>query len=313
MDLTIGSLNFCVGSLGTTRLSDPTKSGPSAEKIASAAMSESSVGSSSEVNSPVSFTSTETIGCTIEELNEIMGNLNLEEASDHLDKGSSQNFGKNATANFTTQNGGVSNNGESTRRSEERYINNVHQVCVIMREVVEDDDGVDNLVVNAQGGNSRNNHRKEKEKVYVSAGEWRTIMSAINHGTGIPADSQREVLMGYQYALHQHKKKLLQEKSKLRRSHESNSESSRLQWEEYSETSESSEERHREPKHNRRRTGWSGKASRNSFVAVDEEKNIMQDTPEAALVAAQAYLLTTQPEPGDPRESMHQAAIKSLG
>jgi hypothetical protein len=25
-------------------------------------------------------------------------------------------------------------------------------------------------------------------------------MSAINHGTGIPVDSKREVLMGYQYA-----------------------------------------------------------------------------------------------------------------
>jgi hypothetical protein len=35
--------------------------------------------------------------------------------------------------------------------------------------------------------------------------------------------------------------------------------------------------------------------------------------PEAALVAAQAYLLTMQPEPGDPREHMHQAAIRSLG
>jgi hypothetical protein len=34
--------------------------------------------------------------------------------------------------------------------------------------------------------------------------------------------------------------------------------------------------------------------------------------PEAALVAAQAYLLTTRPEPGDPREDMHQAAIRSL-
>jgi hypothetical protein len=39
----------------------------------------------------------------------------------------------------------------------------------------------------------------------------------------------------------------------------------------------------------------------------------LQETPEAALVAAQAYLLTTQPEPGDPREHMHQAAIRSLG
>jgi hypothetical protein len=183
-----------------------------------------------------------------------MGNLDLEEASDHLDKGSSQNFGKSATTDFTTRNGSVSNNDESTWRSEERYINNVHQVCIIITEAAEDDDGVDNLVVNAQGGNMRNNHRKEKEKVYISAGEWRTIMSAINHGTRIPADSRREVLMGYQYTLHRHKKKLLQEKSELRGSHESNSASSRSQWEEYSETSESSEERHREPKHNRRRT-----------------------------------------------------------
>jgi hypothetical protein len=34
---------------------------------------------------------------------------------------------------------------------------------------------------------------------------------------------------------------------------------------------------------------------------------------EAALIAAQAYLLTTRPEPGDPREDMHRAAIQSLG
>jgi hypothetical protein len=38
----------------------------------------------------------------------------------------------------------------------------------------------------------------------------------------------------------------------------------------------------------------------------------VQETPEAALVAAHAYLLTTQPEPRDPREHMHQAAIRSL-
>jgi hypothetical protein len=31
------------------------------------------------------------------------------------------------------------------------------------------------------------------------------------------------------------------------------------------------------------------------------------------LAAAQAYLLTTQPELGDPREHMHQATIRSLG
>jgi hypothetical protein len=31
-----------------------------------------------------------------------------------------------------------------------------------------------------------------------------------------------------------------------------------------------------------------------------EEEDFIQETPEAALVAAQAYLLTTQPEHGDP-------------
>jgi hypothetical protein len=69
-------------------------------------------------------------------------------------------------------------------------------------EASEDNDGMDNIVVSTQGNNPRNNCRKEKEKIYVSTREWRIIMSAINHGTGIPADSRREVLMGYQYALH---------------------------------------------------------------------------------------------------------------
>jgi hypothetical protein len=55
MDLTIGSLNFRVGSLGLIRLSDPTKPGPSASESKIVVMSESSEGSSSEVNSPVSF------------------------------------------------------------------------------------------------------------------------------------------------------------------------------------------------------------------------------------------------------------------
>jgi hypothetical protein len=48
MDLTIGSLNFCVRSLGSIRLSDSTKSDPLASKTATIAMLESTVGSSSE-------------------------------------------------------------------------------------------------------------------------------------------------------------------------------------------------------------------------------------------------------------------------
>jgi hypothetical protein len=55
MDLTIGSLNFHVGLLGSIRLSDPMKSDPSTSEPKTVAMSESSKDSSSEVNSPISL------------------------------------------------------------------------------------------------------------------------------------------------------------------------------------------------------------------------------------------------------------------
>jgi hypothetical protein len=203
---------------------------------------------------------------------------------------------------FTTRNSSVSSN--------------VHQVCVIITEAAEDNNVVDNTLVNTQGNNPRSNSRKEKEKIHVFVGEWRIIMSAINHGTGVPADSRREVLMGYQYALHQHKKKLREEKNELRRSQENNSATSRSYWDEYSEMSDSSKERHHEPKHNRRRTAQPRKEDRARCISTPlshEDEDFIQETPEAALVAAQAYLLTTQPEPGYPQEHMHQAAIKSLG
>jgi hypothetical protein len=102
------------------------------------------------------------------------------------------------------------------------------------------------------------------------------------------------------------------EKSELRKSQESNSGSSRSYWNEYSETSDSSKERHREPKHSRRKTTQRREENRARSISAplsDEEENFMQETPEAA----QAYLLTTQPKPRDPQEHMHQAAIKSLG
>jgi hypothetical protein len=164
MDLMIESLNFHVGSLGTSRLLDPTKLGPSAGKNASAVISESSVGSSSEVNSPVSFKPTESIEDTIEELNEIMENLALGESSGTSDEGSIRNLDSYTITDFTTQSGGISDSDEDTRISEGRYINNIHQMCVIIMKAVEDNDCRKDTVTNAQGDNPENNHRKEKEK-----------------------------------------------------------------------------------------------------------------------------------------------------
>jgi hypothetical protein len=118
--------------------------------------------------------------------------------------------------------------------------------------------------------------------------------------------------MGYQYALHQHKKKLREERDMFMRRRDDNSTSSERYWDEYSDASECSMERHRDPKHNRRTTAQIREESYAKSLSKqqsEEEEDFVQETPEAALVAAQVYLLTTQPEPGDLREHMHQAAI----
>jgi hypothetical protein len=77
MDLTIGSPNFHVGSLGLIRLSDLVKPDLSASESKTIAMSESLVGSSSEANSPVSFAKAKITGEEITELDETMENLDL--------------------------------------------------------------------------------------------------------------------------------------------------------------------------------------------------------------------------------------------
>jgi hypothetical protein len=293
MEMTFGSLNFYVGPSGSTCLSDPAKSGPSTSKTAIIAKSGSSVGSSSEANSPVSLAATENQQEKFTEPDESGRKFIMEAAVDKpYDK----------SRDFASRNSGVSRS--------------VHQLCVIITKAAEEENNhAGNKEVDMQVDKLRSNGKKEKEKVHVSAGEWRIIMSAINHGTDIPADSRREVLMGYQYALHQRRKKLRQERDMIMRSPDYNSTPTEGYWSEYSNSSESSMERHKDPKHSR---GTTTRIVEESYMKSpsanqpEEGEEFMQETPEAALVAAQAYLLTTQPKPGDPREHMHQTAIRSL-
>jgi hypothetical protein len=77
IDLTIGSLNFRVGSLCLIRLSDPVKPGPSATKSKIETMPESSEGSSSEVNLPVSSMEIEAEKREFTEGDETMENFDL--------------------------------------------------------------------------------------------------------------------------------------------------------------------------------------------------------------------------------------------
>jgi hypothetical protein len=78
MELTIRSLSFYVGPSGSTRLLDPAKLCPSVSKAERITISGSSMGSSSEVNSPVSLTATEDTQKRLEEFDETWGKPDME-------------------------------------------------------------------------------------------------------------------------------------------------------------------------------------------------------------------------------------------
>jgi hypothetical protein len=163
MELTFGSLSFYIEPSGSTCLSNPAKSGPLISKTEIIAKSGSSVGSSSEANSPVSLTATENLQEKFEEPDEIGQKIIGEAAMDKpCDK----------SRDFASKSSGVSRS--------------VHQLCVIITEATEKENNhTGNEEIDMQVDKLRSKGRKEKEKVHVSAGEWRMIMSAINHGTDV--------------------------------------------------------------------------------------------------------------------------------
>jgi hypothetical protein len=88
-------------------------------------------------------------------------------------------------------------------------------VYVVINDTSEEVDAKNNPVINPQnlerGANNRAEGETEsavvgREKVYLLAKEWQMIKATVNHNAVIPTNSRREVLMGYQYALHQQKK-----------------------------------------------------------------------------------------------------------
>jgi hypothetical protein len=169
VELTIGSLSILIGPSGSSHLSDSAKPDPSASKPETEETLESSEGSSSEVNSPVSLERASTT-----EGNEIQENFDSREKACQT---------HNNVKDFVIGSSGVSK---------------VHQLCVIITEAEEGNNSEGSKKVDRQVNKVKNHNKKEKEKVHVSAGEWRMIKSAINHGIEVPEGSRREVLMGYQ-------------------------------------------------------------------------------------------------------------------
>jgi hypothetical protein len=113
MELTIGSLSFYVGPSGSTCLSDPAKSDPSTTKTEIIAKSRSSVGSSSEANSPVSPAATKNLQEKLEESDETGRNLIAEATMDKP---------RDKSRDFASRSSGVSRS--------------VHQLCVIITKAV---------------------------------------------------------------------------------------------------------------------------------------------------------------------------------
>jgi hypothetical protein len=139
IELTIGSLSFYVGPSGSTRLSDPAKSGPSAIKAKRITMSGSSVGSSSEVNSSVSLTATKNMQKELKEFDETRGKHDIEAivVKPH-----------DSPRDLATRSSGVSRS--------------VHQLCVIITEAAEENNHEGNKEVDMQVNKPRSNSKKEK-------------------------------------------------------------------------------------------------------------------------------------------------------
>jgi hypothetical protein len=142
-ELMIGSLSILVGPSGSTRLSDLTKPNPMASKPKTATTVESSEDSSSEVNSPVSLGEAQ-----IAEDDEIREKFDLEAKASKT---------HNSTKDFAAGNSDVSKR--------------VHQLCIIITKAEEENSIEGSKRVDRQVDKMKENNKKEKEKVHVSAGE----------------------------------------------------------------------------------------------------------------------------------------------
>jgi hypothetical protein len=205
-------------------------------------------------------------------------------------------------------------------------LDNRYQVLAIIGDNSEELDKNNNPVLNPANVNRGANYLAEgettdslatREKVRLSVDEWRIIKIAVEHGTSIPTNARKNMLLGYHYALRQQSKQLAKERIEIKKRRDSAIAASEAYHKARSNASYTNSRRHHRHGSRFENLEYSEKQSLSknldlSFLSVDEQGNITPKTPEAALVAAQAYLHTMQPNPGDPREHMHRAALQGL-
>jgi hypothetical protein len=220
----------------------------------------------------------------------------------------------------------LSEDGDSIFSSFNSNIGKQCQVLAIVGDNSEEFDENNNPVLNPANIDRGANHLAEgqtteslttREKIRLSADEWRIIREAVENGTSIPSSSSKDMLLGYHYALRQQAKQLANDKIEIQKRKDSAIAASNAARRARSDVSHTNARRNR--RHGSRYDNLEyferqsiSKNLDSPFLSVDEQGNIIPKTPEAALVAAQAYLLTTRPSPRDPREHMHREALNGL-
>jgi hypothetical protein len=203
---------------------------------------------------------------------------------------------------------------------------NRYQVLAITEDNSEEFDENNNPVLNPANINRGANHLAEgetanslinREKIRLSVDEWKIINTAVEHCTPIPNNASKNMLFGYHYALRQQSKLLAKEKIEVQKRKNSAIAASDAARRARSDASYTNAKRHLRHGSRYENLEYSDRQSlsknlHSSFLSVDEQGNVIPKTPEAALVAAQAYLHTTRPSPGDPRKHMHRAALQGL-
>jgi hypothetical protein len=108
-----------------------------------------------------------------------------------------------------------SEDGDSIFSSFNSNIGKQCQVLAIIGDNSEEFDKNNNPVLNPANINRGANHLAEgqtaeslttREKIRLSVDEWRIIREAVKHGTPIPSNSSKDMLLGYHYALRQQAK-----------------------------------------------------------------------------------------------------------